>query len=132
MQEPVGQEVVDAPGERIARMIVPSVVRLREPLFEPHERVRAGFVDLALERLADVLECQQVVPCEEGQDRGDQVVAGLRTASGWASEMDMGGSAARPARRVPPADPSNQPDADDGDRETDQARVAASMRKLSS
>jgi hypothetical protein len=70
-QEPVREQMVDAPRERIARIVGPSQVE-RQTLLQVEQGRGPGDVDLTLERETDVGEGEQVLFPEELEDRADQ------------------------------------------------------------
>ena len=70
----VGKDMVNALRERIARVVVPSVVG-NEPLFERQQGLWSGNVDFALEDGPDISQGAQVLADQEFENRSDQHVS---------------------------------------------------------
>ena len=72
LQNPVGQQVVDVSRERIRRVVAPVHAIRGEPSDKGLHRPRAGGVDVASERVADLVERPWVPAAEKGRDGGNE------------------------------------------------------------
>jgi hypothetical protein len=69
------EDLVNAPRERIARVVVPIGAGRGEPPGEMRERVRPRLVDRALEGFADAVQHLRILIGEECRDGGNQRIA---------------------------------------------------------
>lgn len=106
-EDPVCDDVMNPPGERVGAKVAPLDAGGREPVVERREPRRSRAVELAFERAADRGEILLVVPREEAGDGADERVAVEQRRSGHAVVggatvwPNAGGASGLPLRDVP-------------------------------